>query len=50
MRVVYGFMFLTMCLVALELVRNLRFTKACIRLATEKIDQLKKILKDYGDN
>jgi hypothetical protein len=50
MRVIYGFMFLTMCLVALELIRNLQWTKTCIRLALAKIEKLKEILKDYGDN
>jgi len=49
MRVIYGLMFFTMALVAIELVRNLQVTKSCIRMATEKIEQLKKILKDYGD-
>lgn len=50
MRVIYGFMFLTMALVVIELVRNLQVTKACIRMTLEKIEQIKQILKDYGDN
>lgn len=43
-------MFLTMALVAIELIRNLQFTKSCIKVALAKIEQLKEILRNYGDN
>lgn len=49
MRVIYAIMLITMSLVVLELLMNLKHTKACIKLAAEKIEKLKQILKNYGE-
>jgi len=48
MRFIYACMLVVMSLTIVSLVKNLRFTKMCIDVATKKIEELKQILDKYG--